>query len=225
MQQVLAAELRVTLDEESLAQPRELTGNNLLVESSSDTESEEAVADFNDDIVDVDEIQPQEETLASIIQEKLRGELKLYSDLAVLYNRSSSKDIYGLKRGKFDSLSLTPMCLNNIDLASIIQSRKDFKIFYCLEWRTSRKECELANEDCIYNLIWYEPFAAFICMQGRRPRVFVSFSPLLDLDMQPTQFEFLYAMYTMCDKPKFSCYVRNIRNNKIEFWDTDGKSI
>ena len=41
----------------------------------------------------------------------------------------------------------------------------------------------------------------------------------MDVNMQPTQYEFLY---TMCTKPKFSCYVRNTVNNKIEFWNSKG---
>jgi hypothetical protein len=198
---------------------------DLLSESDDDSDAESEVADFTDDISEVEEVQSQEDTLDSLIQEKLRDELKFNSDLASLHSRSSNKDIYGLTRGQFDTLSLTPMRLNDVELNSILQT-KYFKLFYSLEWRASRTECEKNLEDCIYNLIWYEPFAAFICMQGRRPRVFVSFSPLLDLHMQPTQYEFLYAMYTMCSKPKFSCYVRNTVNNKIEFWNSkDGISV
>ena len=221
IQLVLLSESSEQLGESSEQKSKINENVDLLSESDNDSDAESEVADFTDDISEVDEVQPQEDTLESLVQEKLRDELKLYSDLASLHSRSSNKDIYGLNRGKFDSLSLTPMCLNDVDLNSIIQS-KYFKLFYSLEWRASRTECEKNHEDCMFNLIWYEPFAAFICMQGRRPRVFVSFSPLLDLNMQPTQYEFIYAMYTMCTKPKFSCYVRNTVNNKIEFWNSKG---
>ena len=198
---------------------------DLLSDSDDDNVESEStdVADFNDDVVEEGEYQQAEDTLSSPIQDKLRDEVRVYSDLANLYSKTSGSDIYGLTRGKFDSLSLTPMCLNDAYLASRVQSRRNFKLFYALEWRVSRKACEQENEDCIYNLIWYEPFAGFICKQGRRPRVFIAFSPLLDLDMKPTGLEFLYATYTMCDAPKFCCYVRNVVNNKIEFWHNKGK--
>jgi hypothetical protein len=197
---------------------------HLLSESDDDNDESESKdeGDLNDDVVDEDEYQEPEDTLSSPIQDKLRDEVRVYSDLSDLYSRTSGSDIYGLTRGKFDSLSLTPMCLNDAYLAARVQSKRNFKLFYALEWRANRKACEQENQDCIYNLIWYEPFAGFICKQGRRPRVFISYSPLLDLDMKPTGLEFLYATYTMCDAPKFSCYVRNVVNNKIEFWHTQG---
>jgi hypothetical protein len=195
---------------------------DLLSESDDDENEGIEEGDLNDDVVEEGNFQPSEDSLSALIQDKLRDELKVYSDLSDLYNRTSSNDIYGLNRGKFDSLSLTPMCLNDAYLAARVQSRRDFKLLYALEWRANRKACEQENQDCIYNLIWYEPFAGFICKQGRRSRVFISFSPLLDLDMKPTALEFLYAMYTMCDSPKFCCFVRNVVNNKIEFWQTKG---
>ena len=191
---------------------------------SDEYECENEEGDLDVDVVDEDEYQEAEELLSSVIQDKLRDEVKVYSDLSDIYDKKSGKDIFGLSRGKYDSLSLTAMCLNDASLASKVQSRRSFKLFYSLEWSANRKQCENENQDCIYNLIWYEPFAAFICMQGRRPRVFISFSPLLDKDMKPTCLEYLYSMYTMCDSPKFCCYVRNIVNNKIEFWNTRGKN-
>jgi len=148
--------------------------------------------------------------------------MKMYYELSELYNPKSKKSVHYLKREANDSFTLTPMCLEDAYLSTRIQSKRTSKLFYSLEWRCSRRECEGEKESCIYNLIWYEPFVAFICMQGNRPRVFVCYSPLLDKDGRPTSLEFLYGAYTMCTSPKFVCFVRNIVNNKIELWSDDG---
>ena len=125
--------------------------------------------------------QALEEFLSPILRGILEFEAKMFEDLNQLYNVKGPKVFFYLDRGN-GTITLTPMCLNDANLAPRIQSKtRKSKNFYSLEWRTARSECESKQLDCIYNLIWYEPVAMFICMLGDRRRVFVCFSPLLDI--------------------------------------------
>ena len=195
----------------------------IVIDYDSDIENISEIVGFDEAIDIGNDLQPDPELLTVHLQDILREEMRMYADLYHLYDPKTKVDMYHLKRSEFDSLSLTPMCLNDPYLHTKIQSGRQHKLFYSLEWRFIRGECRMTEQDCIYNLIWYEPFAAFICMQGTRPRVFVCFSPLLSKDGEPTHLEFLYGMYTMCTNPIFVCFIRNSITNTIELWTENGK--
>ena len=202
----------------------EFNSNELIYVDLADDNQDEEEGNLNTDIMILGSYQAPEDSLSPILRSILEYEAKMFEDLNQLYNVKGPKVFFYLDRGNGTSITLTPMCLNDANLAPRIQSKtRKSKFFYSLEWRTARSECELKQLDCIYNLIWYEPVAAFICMLGDRRRVFVCFSPLLDIKGRQTDLEFLYAMYTMCQSPNFVCFIRNKSTNKIELWSVEGR--
>lgn len=150
--------------------------------------------------------------------ELLEKETTLYDQLNSLYNEKLKNDVHFIRRENH-SVTLTPMCLKQQHLHPKVQSKRNFKLFYCLEWSHARSSCEESGNDCVYNLIWYEPFASLICFHEGRKRVFVCFSPLLDRYGNETNLDLIFPMYTMCQNPKFTCIVRNRKTNLLELWN------
>ena len=69
------------------------------------------------------------------------------------------------------------------------------------------------------HLFWYEPITAFATAVGKEniDRAFMAFRPLLDLNCLPTNYYFVYAMYTMSDAPMITALLYNKSNGQIEF--------
>lgn len=158
------------------------------------------------------------EDFPQAVQDQLRLELMTKTKLCHLYDKQQSDLV--VKEGEYQ---MTGMHFIGEDRKKI-SSVGRLKLYYCIEWYLARKESKKKMEKCPFNLFWYEPITAFTTDVGSKDgksgieRVFLAFRPLLDLDCQPTIYELVYAMYTMCDDPIYPILVYNTATDQIELW-------
>ena len=100
-----------------------------------------------------------------------------------------------------------------------VSSNGKLKIYYCITWFIERNERRSNFQKCRFNLFWYEPITAFTTVigKGNIDRAFMAFRPLLDLNCLPTNYYFVFAMYTMCEAPIITVLFYNKTNGQIEF--------
>ena len=160
---------------------------------------------------------------SNVVQDQLRHEQLIRTKLGHLYDKQFSELVVPVH-----GYDLTAMHFPGEERLRISSIRK-LKIFYCITWFVERNKKRSKCEKCRYNLFWYEPITAFTTAVGRTEnidRAFLAFRPLLDLTCQPTNYFFVYAMYTMCNAPILTVVLYNKANGTIEFKDSySGKKI
>ena len=152
------------------------------------------------------------EELSSKVLDQRRAETKFKMDLGSIYGKTSPTQIVDLMEYQLTGFHFE----TDYDRKSI-SSQGKLKLFYCVEWYVARTECKTQGIRCPYNLFWYEPITAFTTEIGNDvQRVFLAYRPLLDLDCNPTNYIFIYCMYTMCNSPYFAVVLFNRLNGQVE---------
>ncbi len=149
---------------------------------------------------------------STIVQDQLRHEQLIRTKLGHLYDKQAADLVV-----PFHGYQLTAIHFAGEE-KNKVSSTGRLKIFYCITWFAKRNERRRNFEKCPYNLFWYEPITAFTTSVGKQSidRAFMAFRPLLDLNCQPTNYYFVYAMYTMCDAPIIAMLLYSITNGTIE---------
>jgi hypothetical protein len=147
------------------------------------------------------------------VQDQLRREQLIRTKLGHLYDKQAADLIVPMYE-----YQLTATHFPAGDKIKVSSNGK-LKIFYCITWFVDRNEKRRNFQKCPYNLFWYEPITSFTTVigKGNIDRAFIAFRPLLDLSCLPTNYFFIYAMYTMCENPILVVLLYNMTNGQIEF--------
>ena len=175
-----------------------------------DDDEETNVPNENSTVAEIFNKNIDEQT--TVVQDQLRHEQLLRTKLGHLYDKQSSDLVVPLHGYEFTAMHFPTGDRNKVS------SNTRLKLYYCITWFVERNERRSKFEKCPYNLFWYEPVTAFstVVGKGNIDRAFVAFRPLLDLNCQPTNYFFVYAMYTMCDAPILTVVLYNKISGQIE---------
>ena len=185
------------------------TITNTPTNSSSNLQLSESLVSIND-AVNIEEVQDLER-LPSIVQDQMRLENKYRSDLLTIYDKTNGDNIIHI--GEYH---LTGMHFP-IERSGTGTTTNKLRFYYCLEWHQEKLKCRKEGLRCPYNLFWYVPVTAFTTQS----RVFLAYRPMLDANCNPTDWEFVYLMYTMCADPIHAAVVYNTKTGIVDFHTRD----